>query len=70
MSFSVAIASAGVGILLLAFFLNLFKLLSQESKIYIVLNILGASLSCYASYLIEFMPFIILEGTWSVGGVL
>ncbi len=56
----------GVGLLLVAFFLNLFKILNQNSEIYILLNIFGAGLACYASILIGFIPFVILEGTWVV----
>ena len=64
MSNSTIIGSAGVVLLLLAFFLNLFKFTSEQSKIYILLNIVGAGISCYASYLINFIPFVILEATW------
>ena len=64
MSFSTIIGSLGVTLLLVAFFLNLFKFISQESRLYILLNIIGAGLSCYASVLIDFMPFVILEGAW------
>ncbi len=63
---SVIIGSIGVSLLLLAFFLNLFKLLRQDSKTYILMNIFGAAMSCYASFLIEYIPFVILEGTWSI----
>ena len=66
MSFSTIIGSLGVAILLIAFFCNLFKFFSQDSSLYMMLNIIGASLSGYASYLIHFMPFVILEGTWSI----
>lgn len=58
------IGSAGVALLLVAFFLNLFGFLSAKSKLYGILNVVGAGLSCYASTLIHFFPFIILEGTW------
>jgi hypothetical protein len=64
MSFSTIIGSLGVTLLLVAFFLNLFKFTSQESSFYILLNIVGAGLSCCASVLIHYMPFVILEGTW------
>lgn len=63
---SVLIGSIGVSLLLLAFFLNLFKILQQDSKTYILMNIFGAAMSCYASFLIEYIPFVILEGTWSI----
>jgi hypothetical protein len=56
----------GVSLLLLAFFLNLFKFLRAESYLYMILNLAGGSLACYSSYLINFMPFVLLEGTWAV----
>jgi len=64
MSFSNIIGSLGVTLLLIAFLLNLFRYISQESRIYIFLNILGAGLSCYASVLISYWPFVVLEGAW------
>jgi hypothetical protein len=73
MSDSNLIATIGVSMLLLAFFLNLFRFLKQESWFFLLLNFLGAGLSCYASYLINFLPFIILEGTWglvALGGMI
>jgi hypothetical protein len=30
------------------------------------LNFVGASLACYSSYLISFMPFVVLEGVWAL----
>jgi hypothetical protein len=58
--------SFGVALLLLAFFLNLFGFVQRKSWSYLSLNFAGASLSCYASVLIHFLPFIILEGTWAM----
>jgi len=66
MEFAVLVGSLGVGLLLLAFFLNLFKILTQDKKAYVIMNIFGAGLACYASILIGFVPFVILEGTWAV----
>ncbi|PYN35618.1 MAG: hypothetical protein DME01_11440 [Candidatus Rokuibacteriota bacterium] len=40
--------------------------MSTESYPYTALNFAGASLAGYASYLIGFAPFVILEGTWAV----
>jgi hypothetical protein len=60
------IGSLGVALLLLAFLLNLVRVLSTESYPYTALNFAGASLAGYASYLIGFVPFVILEGTWAV----
>jgi hypothetical protein len=64
MSFSSLIGSLGVTLLLIAFFLNLFGHISQENKGYILLNILGAGFSCYASVLIHYRPFVLLEAVW------
>jgi hypothetical protein len=66
MSTSNIIASIGVALLLIAYFLNLFKLLSQESRAYGLLNVVGAGLACYASLMIGFLPFVILEGIWGI----
>ncbi|MBS1656478.1 MAG: hypothetical protein JST18_00115 [Bacteroidetes bacterium] len=52
--------------LLLAFLANLIKLQKQSALIYLLMNFTGAALACYASYLIDFLPFIILEGTWAL----
>jgi len=69
MPLSTFIGSAGVILLLLAFFLNLFKFMPQDGNSYILLNIIGAGLSCYASYLIHYIPFVILEATWCLVAV-
>jgi hypothetical protein len=60
------IGFTGVGILLVAFLLNLLGKISQTSITYIGLNFLGATLACLASVLIHYLPFIILEGSWAL----
>ena len=59
------VGSTGVAILLVAFFLNLFGRLSRSSRQYAAMNALGAGLACWASWLIAFFPFVLLEGTWA-----
>jgi len=59
------IASIGVIILLIAFFLNLNKKLKADSKAYILMNFIGAGICCYASYIVRFYPFVVLEGIWA-----
>jgi uncharacterized membrane protein len=66
---SVIIGSIGVGLLLIAFFLNLFKFIERDSYSYVLMNIFGAGLACYTSILINYIPFVILEGTWSLVAV-
>lgn len=63
------IGAIGVGIILLAYFLNIFSLIKKDGSLYFILNIIGASIACYASYLIDYVPFIILEATWAIVSV-
>ena len=65
MKLSDVIASTGVIILLIAFLLNLYKRLPADSKTYSLLNFVGAGMCGFASYMIKFYPFIILEGIWA-----
>ena len=58
--------SLGVGLLLGAFFLNTIGWLRADRLPYLGLNLLGAAISCWASYRIGFMPFVVLEGTWAL----
>ena len=69
MSLSSLMGSLGVSLLLIAFFLNQFRYISQDSYGYILLNIGGAGLSCVASVLIHFLPFLILEAIWVLVGL-
>ena len=66
MTYTDIISTIGVSLILLAFFLNTFKYLADNSKLYFVLNIIGGAFACYGSILLNSLPFIILEGTWSV----
>lgn len=66
MSAATLIGSTGVALLLMAFLLNLLQSLPASGYPYTLLNLVGASLACYASYLIDFLPFVVLEGTWAV----
>lgn len=66
MTYTDIISTIGVSLILLAFFLNTFKYISDKSKFYFVLNIVGGAFACYGSVLLNSLPFIILEGTWSL----
>ena len=66
MNYNDIIGSVGVGIILLAYYLNTVSLIPKNGKLYFVMNIIGAALACYASFLIDYMPFVILEGTWTL----
>ncbi len=65
MSTDQLIGSLGVGLLLLAFVLNVTGRLSKTDRIYAVLNAAGAGLACLASWLIGYYPFVVLEGVWT-----
>jgi hypothetical protein len=65
-SLATMVGSLGVAILLIAFLLNLAKLLPQDGWLYLAMNVVGAALAAYSSYLIGFVPFVVLEGTWTV----
>jgi hypothetical protein len=60
------IGFVGVTILLVAYFLNLIDKIKTESFIYIFLNFIGAGIACVASILLDYLPFIILEGSWAL----
>ncbi len=60
------IGSIGVALLLVAFFANVMGWLKADGSTYSGINLIGASLSCFASYLINFLPFVILEGVWAI----
>lgn len=59
------IATIGVSILLVAFFLQSMKLIKTESWSYGLLNLVGAGIAGYASWMISFIPFVVLESVWS-----
>ncbi|MCR9242392.1 MAG: hypothetical protein NXH87_13525 [Rhodobiaceae bacterium] len=59
------IGAAGVALLLGAFAANLLGMVAKESLAYPSTNFIGALLATYASWLIAYMPFVILEGVWA-----
>jgi hypothetical protein len=64
MQYNDIIGTLGVGLILLAYFLETAGLLENNGRAFYVMNIIGAALACYASLLINYLPFVILEGTW------
>lgn len=60
-----AVGFVGVTLLLIAYFLQLYKKLTVDALPYILLNLVGASLACLASWWIAYYPFVVLEGTWA-----
>jgi hypothetical protein len=66
MEYNDIIGTVGVGLILMAYFLSTAKLMESNGKSYYVMNVIGAALACYASFLITYWPFVILEGTWTL----
>lgn len=66
MKFTDWLGFLGVSILLVAFFLNLINVLHKNGLAYMILNIIGAGIACAASIAIHYLPFIILEGVWTL----
>ena len=64
MSVSQVVGSIGVALLLFAFYMNSTRRWESDSRIYHVFNAIGAGTSAYASYMIRFPPFVVLEATW------
>lgn len=56
----------GVTILLIAYLLNLAGKIGKDDAWYLWLNCIGAGTACLASVLLHYMPFIILEGVWTL----
>jgi len=63
-------ASIGVIILLIAFLLNLYKKLPAQTARYKLMNLIGAGICCFSSWLIKFYPFVALEGVWALVALL
>jgi hypothetical protein len=63
------IGAIGVGILLLAYWLNINKQISETTIGYSLLNIVGAGLACLASVLLRYWPFILLEAAWMMASI-
>jgi hypothetical protein len=73
MNYNDIIGTIGVGLILLAYFFNTFSFIPKEGKLFFSMNIIGAGLACYASALIHYVPFIVLEAVWclvSIAGFL
>ena len=56
----------GVFLILLAYFLNVTGRLKNTDLPFILLNLIGAGIACLASVLLKYIPFILLEGTWTL----
>lgn len=69
MSSGELVGTLGVTLLLIAFAMNLANKLAATSTTYLVLNVVGALLACVSSYMIQFWPFVVLEGVWTISSL-
>ncbi len=60
------IGFTGVFVLLVAYLLNLTNTISRDGLPYLLMNLFGAGLSGIASWLIHYIPFVILEASWTL----
>ena len=70
MIFNELIGTIGVGLILVAYFCNVFKIIPTNGRSFFAMNIIGAALACYASILIDYWPFVVLEGMWTIVSVM
>jgi len=59
-------SGSGVFLILTAFSLNTFGILSRENLSYFLLNLMGGVLASIGAWLIDSIPFLVLEVTWTV----
>jgi hypothetical protein len=64
------LGALGVGLILLAYFLSVFSFIEKEGSLFFLLNIVGSAFACIASVLIQYIPFVVLEGVWFLVSVL
>ena len=60
------LSGAGVVLILSAFALTTLKKLDQTAAPYFLLNAVGGALACAGAYLVESIPFMVLEGVWTI----
>jgi hypothetical protein len=64
------LGAVGVSLLLVAFAANLLGWMDRRARLYQALNAIGAGFAATAAWLIGFLPFVVLEGTWCVVSVI
>jgi hypothetical protein len=56
----------GMVLILAAFIGDLFKKITEDTVIYNIMNIVGASALAYYAYNLNSMPFLFLEFVWAI----
>ncbi len=60
----------GASSILLSFFLDLFDIIEEASKLNLCLNIFGSLFLFYYAYLENVIPFMVLNTTWAIVSVI
>ncbi len=60
----------GASSILISFFLDLFDIIEETSKLYLSLNIFGSLFLFYYAYLENVIPFLILNIIWTIVSIL
>jgi hypothetical protein len=66
MTISDLLATLGVTTLLVAFVLNQRGRLSERHPAFLGMNLVGAALCAVSAWLVQFIPFVVLESVWGV----
>jgi len=66
MTFTDWLGAIGVLQILLAYILNLRNVIATTDWSFMLLNLIGAGMAFAASILLNYWPFIILEGIWTL----
>ena len=63
---SMIIGTIGVLILLIAFGLNITHRITENSNIYLIMNIIGSLMAAWYAYAGNVYPFVVLEIVWAI----
>ncbi len=63
------IGAVGGAIILIAYLLELFHHIDPYNKTFLAANIIGSTLLVYYAYLLNSIPFIILNTAWVLGSI-
>lgn len=59
----------GGAIILIAYLLELFQHIDPYNKLFLAANIIGSALLVYYAYLLDSIPFLILNAAWVLGSI-
>ena len=65
----VIIGSVGVALLLIAFVLNLMRVVTERGSIYLLMNLIGSLMAAWYAWVGGSIPFVVLELTWGIAAL-